>query len=219
MIMGPRYAPHYADIFMSRKIDPQIKELFKIYEEQNKFNFMTRFLDDIFKIFVGTSQNLHMFLDELNKIHPSIKFTMSQTNNSFEDFSTKCTCTPQDSIQFLDTSCMISEGKINLDLFKKPTDRNMYLLPSSCHPPHQHENVPYGLAMRINRICNTQESRQNRFSELKDFLINREYRPGMVDAAINKAKNIPREVALRKVVLKLKETCCSGILGPSAPPN
>ena len=33
--MGPRHSPHYADIFMSRKIDPKIKELFRKYERKN----------------------------------------------------------------------------------------------------------------------------------------------------------------------------------------
>ena len=37
------------------------------------------FLDDIFLIFFGSVHNLHMFLDELDTIHPTIKFTMSHT--------------------------------------------------------------------------------------------------------------------------------------------
>ena len=76
----------------------------------------------------------------------------------------------------------------------------MYLLPSSCHPTHHHENVPFSLGMRINRICSLPESREQRFQELLDMLINRGYRHGMVKAAISKARNIPRDIALRKVV-------------------
>ena len=36
-------------------------------------------------------------------------------------------------LAFLDTSCSIVEGKIVTDLYRKPTDRNMYLLPSEFH--------------------------------------------------------------------------------------
>ena len=125
---------------------------------------------------------------------------MSHTSNNCEDETTSCTCPVQDSIQFLDTSCTISAGKIILDLYKKPTDRNMYLLPSSCHPPHQHENVPISLAMRINRICTFSETREKRFQELAGMLKDRGYRHGMVQAAIDKARKIPRNIALRKVV-------------------
>ena len=105
-----------------------------------------------------------------------------------------------ESIPFLDTSCKIIDGKIILDLHKKETDRNMYLLPSSCHPPHQHENVPFSLAMRIVRICSLPETRDQRLLELKEMFLEREYRPNIVDFAISRARDIPRKVALRKVV-------------------
>ena len=197
--MGPKHTPHYADIFMARKIDPFIKNISKKYEE-GTFTFMKRFLDDFFKIFIGTSKNLHLLFDEMNQLHPSIKFTMKHTYNSKETIDTRCSCQPLESIPFLDTKCQIKNGKVVFDLYKKPTDRNMYLLHSSCHPPQHHQNVPYGLAMRINRICSIPEEREQRLVELQDWLENRGYRPGMVSAAISKARNIPRHIALQKVV-------------------
>ena len=45
---------------------------------------MKRFLDDIFKIFVGSSKQLHRFFDEIITIHPTIKFTMRHTRNVTE---------------------------------------------------------------------------------------------------------------------------------------
>ena len=102
---------------------------------------MKRFLDDILKIFVGTTEKLHMFFNEINNMHPSIKFTMSHTTNSLEDISTKCACPNKDKIAFLDTSLQIVDGKIILDLYQKETDRNMFLLPSSCRPPHTNMNI------------------------------------------------------------------------------
>ena len=48
----------------------------------------------------------------------------------------ECDCKREETIQFLDTSCKIIEGKIITDLYRKETDRNQYLLPSSCHPAH-----------------------------------------------------------------------------------
>jgi hypothetical protein len=197
--MGQKHTPHYADIFMGRKIDPFIKIISQKYEE-GTFTFMKRLLDDIFKIFCGTSKNLHLLFDEMNRLHPSIKFTMTHTYNIKESSDTRCSCEPLESIPFLDTKCQIKNGKVIFDLYKKPTDRNMYLLPSSCHPPQHHQNVPYGLAMRINRICSVPEERDTRFEELQDWLGNRGYRSGMVSAAISKARNIPRHIGLQKVV-------------------
>ena len=40
---------------------------------------MKRFLDDIFLIFLGTTEKLHQFFKEINEIHPNIKFTMLHT--------------------------------------------------------------------------------------------------------------------------------------------
>ena len=46
----------------------------------------------------------------------------------------KCDCEAQDTIQFLDTQCKIANGRIITDLYCKPSDRNQYLLTSSCSP-------------------------------------------------------------------------------------
>ena len=83
-----------------------------------------------------------------------------------------------------------------LDLYKKPTDRNQYLLTSSIHPAHCHENIPFSLAMRITRICTKPETRDKRHQELKEMLLEREYRSGMIDSAIQRAKAIPRKQAI-----------------------
>ena len=42
------------------------------------------------------------------------------------------------------------------------------------------------LAMRIVRICSEAETREMRFSELKSMLLARNYRSGMIDAALKK---------------------------------
>ena len=161
---------------------------------------MKRFLDDIFQIFVGSTKMLHKIFQDINNIHPNIKFTISHTLIQNESEESRCSCIPQESIPFLDTSCKIENGKIILDLYKKPTDRNMYLLPSSCHPPHQTSNIPYSLAMRINRVCTKPDTRDHRLEELRRFLLDRQYIPGVVDTAINRARAVPREKALQYVV-------------------
>ena len=54
--------------------------------------------------------------------------------------------------------------------------------------------------MRIVRICSEPEAREGRFVELKQLLVERDYRPGMIDAAISKARAVPRAKALKHVV-------------------
>ena len=79
------------------------------------------------------------------------------------------------------------------------TDRNQYLLTSSCHPSHVTDNIPFSLALRIVRICSLPEAREKRFGELKDLLLAREYKPHTINAAIEKARQISRTKAFEKV--------------------
>ena len=103
-----------------------------------------------------------------------------------------CDCEQMTTLPFLDTNCAIKNGKIVTDLFRKETDRNQYLLPSSCHPSHVTNNIPFSLALRIVRICTEPEARERRFLELKAFLIERNYKAKLIDGNIEKARQIPR---------------------------
>ena len=138
-----------------------------------------------------------MFLEELNLLHPTIKFTISHTTPTNE--STSCDCKPSDFLAFLDTSTSIVNNKIIVDLYKKPTDRCQYLLTSSCHPPHITDNIPFSLAYRIVRICSEEETRDKRLAELKNMLLSRDYKAKLIDNAIARARATPRSKALERV--------------------
>ena len=101
-------------------------------------------------------------MEDINKLHPTIKFT---SEFDYEERSTA----------FLDTKITIIDGKLTSDLYKKPTDRAQYLLPSSCHPSHICDNIPYSLALRLVRICSTKMALDKRLAELKDMLLSRGY--------------------------------------------
>ena len=101
--------------------------------------------------------------------HPAIKLTMSHTSIQGEARDSRCSCLEQQSIPYLDTSLSMKNNKISVDLYKKPTDRNQYLLPSSCHPNQTTQNIPFSLALRIVRVCTETEQRGTRFPELKSF--------------------------------------------------
>ena len=121
-------------------------------------------------VYTGTIETLHKFLEELNNLHPTIKFTMNHTlpyQKENLDTTTTCDCKPELHLPFLDTSCSIVDGKIIVDLYKKETDRNQYLLTSSCHPSHVTNNIPFSLALRIVRICSLSQAREKRFTEIK----------------------------------------------------
>ena len=199
--MGSSPAPSYANMFMSRIIDKKIAELAQKYSEKNEnpIQLLKRFLDDIFSIFVGTTEKLHQLFKDINNIHPNIQFTMEHTTpNSIFTEQNPCQCERRRSIPYLDTLCTIKEGKIITSLYRKPSDKNQYLLTSSCHPASVTANIPFSLALRINRICSAPEDRETAYKELKDMLIQREYPDALIDGAIARSRAIPRGEALRR---------------------
>ena len=42
----------------------------------------------------------------------------------------------QEKIEFLDTWVKLENGRVYTDLYKKPSDKQLYLKKSSCHPSH-----------------------------------------------------------------------------------
>jgi len=120
--------------------------------------FWKRYIDDILLIWTGTEEELKAFLEFLNSLHPTIKFTHDY------DFTTK-------SVNFLDTKITIKDGNISTDLFQKETHSDQYLLPTSTHPPHCTKNSPYSLAYKLKRICSEEDSFEKRLEELNAVLL------------------------------------------------
>ena len=141
----------------------------------------------------------------MNTIHPTLKFTLNHTTPTEENEEDRCDCEIKDSIPFLDTSLSIENGKIQTDLYKKDTDRNQYLLRESCHPAGVTASIPFSLGLRIVRICSSTKNRDTRINELKNVLLKRGYPEKLVDRGIQKAKNIPRKIALLKVHKKTEK--------------
>ena len=106
--------------------------------DTNPFISYYRYIDDIFIVYKGSMNVLQMFLEEINNIHDSIKFTSDMSSpfscNVPHDVNYDCFCHTSNSIPFLDTLFTLNNGHLVTDLFRKPTDRFQYLLPSSCHP-------------------------------------------------------------------------------------
>ena len=90
--------------------------------------------------------------------------------------------------------------KISLvtDVYKKPTDRCQYLLPTSSHPAHITQNIPYSLCYRLVRLCSDRATLKIRLEELKQLLLSRRYDIKIIDGAISKALGIARKIALQK---------------------
>ena len=92
-----------------------------IKESEYKPYLWWRYIDDIFFLWEHGENKLKSFLDKINEVHPTIKFTAEWSKTS---------------INFLDVTVSLVEGVIETDLYVKPTDSHQFLQSSSCHPFH-----------------------------------------------------------------------------------
>ena len=88
---------------------------------------------------------------------------------------------------------------------------------SGTSDPTTSSNIPFSLALRIVRICSEPETRDIRLAELRELLLQRDYKPSIIDGNIDKAKRISRTEAFKKVV-KTKSTLFVVPYHPSLPP-
>jgi hypothetical protein len=167
------------------KINTKIQNCAKD-ENLDYIYFYRRYIDDILVIWTGTLEQLKEFLTKINLLHHSIKFTCDLKIQN-------CSTT------YLDTTISLCDDVINTDLYRKPTDRVQYLLPSSCHPNHIFPNIPYSLALRILRICSMRATLDKRLTELGAMLMSRKYNKNVVKNAISKVRALDRTIALEKV--------------------
>ena len=92
----------------------------------------------------------------------------------------------------------VKDGSIETELYTKPTDKHQDLLVSSCHPQHTKRSIPFGLALRLRRICSNPDNYKLRTNELIDYLANRGYDKTFLKTQIQRASDILRTDALTK---------------------
>ena len=139
-----------------------------------------RFGDDIFAVWNHSLPELHKFFEFINSIDTSgkINFTMYVANNN-------------SILEFLDLRLHINENnKIGVDVYAKPTKRFTYVLSSTCDPKKSIDKVPKGIALRLRRICNSDEKFDIRSSEHQNYLIARDYNLTLIKKQFHSVRNI-----------------------------
>ena len=81
-------------------------------------------------------------------------------------------------------------------MYCKKTDTYQYLDYASCHPRHVKKGIPYGQALRLRRICDSEEVFENRVIEFKSYLTKRGFKSGEVDNQLQRAREVDRSSLL-----------------------
>ena len=73
------------------------------------------------------------------------------------------------SLEFLDLKLIFDKEskEISVDVFSKATNSFTYVLPNTCFPKGNVENIPKGVAWRVRRICDSDDKFENRSKEYK----------------------------------------------------
>jgi hypothetical protein len=169
--MGTQMAPSYACLFMGVLEQKMLDQApFKPY-------LWVRFIDDIFFIWTHGQEKWVSFLEYLNSYHGSIKFVAQVSKQS---------------VPFLDMEVKLINGKIETDLYTKPTDCHKYLQWNSCHPRSTKKGIPYSQALRLRRICSNPIDFTKRLHMLEGYFRKSGYPPIHIKPAFDKVKAIPR---------------------------
>ena len=179
--MGTKVAPKYAHLVMGY-IENCIKQKcivkFGFEKTEKFFSFYWRFLDDICIISSLSYDENIQFLEFFNCFNAAFKFVYSLSHEK---------------INFLDLTIYHVEGKIETDIFHKPTDSHQYLHFYSYHPRHIKRNIPYCLANRIKRLVSEEHIRSLRLQELEDRLLKQKYPIALIRDALYKKASVKKE--------------------------
>ena len=174
---GPHMSCSYSDIAMAHFDN-------KAQNYTLKPTVWKRFRDDVFSVWTHNINTLPAFLDYLNNIDSTgkIKFTMQIAD--------------ENGLEFLDLKLKMNEkNKIIIDVFSKPTNSFTYVMPSTCYPSSNINNIPRGIALRLKRICDSDEKFTVRSNEYKNYLIARDYKPKVVEKHFSEISNLTRAEA------------------------
>lgn len=176
--MGTRMAPPYANLFMARLEETILKS------HCHHLLFWKRFIDDIFFIFQGTREELSSFMNFMNTIHKSIKFTFDISRNN---------------ISFLDLLIYrTTNNHLHTTIYRKPTDSSCLLHFNSYHPLHVKESIIYSQALRYNLLITDDTNLQLELYNLTRYLLARKYPLKLINKNISKALLFSQDELLHK---------------------
>ena len=113
MVVGTKFVPPYSILFMAELEEAILRKT------EFKPSFWWKYIDDLCFLWEYGEENLRSFINDKNKVHPTIKLIVEWSKTK---------------IKFLYVMIIITEGIIETDLRVKPTDSYQYSLSSSYHP-------------------------------------------------------------------------------------
>ena len=163
-------------VAMGSPLDPALAKRFVGYYESKLFNEISkptgycRYVDDNFSLFHKETE-FQIFLNCLNSLYPSLKFTNEiETNNS---------------LPFLDVLFIKSNNKFINSVYRKPTFTGQYINWNSFGPKQRKTNLIDTLTHRALKIC-SKSSLKHELDNIRSILVQNGYPEFLIDLRISK---------------------------------
>jgi hypothetical protein len=170
--MGKPPAPPWANIFMAIKEDkfsPVFQAMLMLYK---------RFIDDIIGLWLCDPDPV-----EDERLWSAFKANVNDWHGLQWIFSERSF-----SVDFMDMTISISNGRIETTLFEKKQNLYLYIPPSSAHPPGMISGLIFGSVLRIERLCSKKEDVNAKLVQLYHRLLRRGYTPSRLIPLFVKAR-------------------------------
>ena len=181
-LTGNPEIPPVANIMVKYLLDEKILPGANILP-LNRMLHRLRFLDDVWGVWQGSAGLFQDFLKEVNSIGSN--YGIAFTGNCDK------------SVEFLDVTTSIMEGKWSTTMYVKPTDSTRYLNRRSYHSKHTFSGIPYSQFRRAAVICSDLDDRKTCVSRMEEKFLNSGYkRQDLLDAK-EKALSLNRAELLK----------------------
>ena len=172
-------APPYACLAMG-KFEEMV---FNTMSDERRFLelilFWKRFIDDILMLFKGTKAECEELVSWLNSLIPG-------------QIKLKCNFS-HENLEFLDLRVMIVNGRLETEIFVKPTNQQIFLDYKSNHPTHCKDAIVYSQALRVVQLCSQPEAAKLHLEKLSKKFEDRNYPEEVIEKSFRKATSIPRK--------------------------
>ena len=140
--------------------------------------------EDCLVLWDGTDEKLQQLYNFITTLIPDLKFTMEIGNQS------KC---------FLDLRISLLGNKLTTTVYSKPINPHLYLHADCCHKKLSINGIQKGVALRLRRICSTDNDNTAKYKEYTKYLVNKGQYLKSVQQCFNYVFGTSRQEAPKKI--------------------
>ena len=154
----------------------------------DKIKLWVRYIDDIFVVWQGPQTDFEHFVQQCNKLHPTIKFTSecSETEINFLDMTIHKGTNFQ------------TKHTLDIKMYTKPTNTQAYVHASSFHPGGVGKSIALGESYRALRTNTDKVNFLQQIHKVQNALLSRGYDEKIIKPLIRRVRYKDRHTIIHK---------------------